>query len=148
VAENDRESAKPKKRRLRTSGSGETIRERAEKSGLKQEKQAKKSAEPNIFSSFWWGFTWPIRTIGRGFKWLGRFRAVRIIGRVFRIIGRIIFPRYIRNSFRELRLVTWPDRRTSWRLTYAVIVFSIIFGLIVAGLDWVLGKIFKEIIIK
>src|SRR3712207_6630154 len=44
----------------------------------------------------------------------------------FRLLGRILIPRYIRNSWRELKLVTWPNRQLSFRLTFAVIVFAII----------------------
>ena len=136
--------AEEQRKRRRLKSSGETVRERTEKQKQKLEK-AEEPKQGNILTAFWAGFTWPLRLIGRGiagiFRFLSRFR-------VFRIIGRILLPKYIRNSWRELRLVTWPDRVTSWKLTYAVVIFSILFGLIVAGVDFVLGKIFKELIIK
>lgn len=130
-----------KKRRVRANS--ETIRERLEKRQSETNKPAEK--EPGVLSALWSGFTWPLRQIARPFKWLGRF-----LGRykAFRIIGLIFLPRYVRSSWKELRLVTWPDRPTSWKLTYAVIVFSIIFGVIVFAVDFVLDKLFKEIIVK
>jgi preprotein translocase SecE subunit len=126
------------KRRLRTSSS-ESVRERSEKA--QQQQESSDAAGPNVLSSFWRGFTWPLRMLGRGLGWFGRFRVVRIV-------GRIVLPRYFRRSFRELRQVTWPNRRQSWKLTYAVIIFSLIFGALVAGVDYGLDKLFKELIIK
>jgi preprotein translocase subunit SecE len=138
------DNPKPKRRLRGAPPSTETIRERNVRLSAKQEVAAQKqdtAGRSNAFSAFWSGFTWPLRKLGRAIAKLERFR-------IFRIIGRILFPRYLRNSWKELRLVTWPDRRTSWRLTYAVIVFSILFGVIIYGVDTVLDKLFKEFIIK
>ena len=66
----------------------------------------------------------------------------------FRLIGRVLWPKYFRTSFHELKKVTWPSWKQSFRLTYAVIVFSVIFGISVAVVDWGLGKIFKQILLK
>jgi len=132
---NTEESNNSVKRRLKTNT--ETVRERSAKHQLK----AAEPPKPNLFSSFWFGFTWPLRKLFGYIAKLNRFR-------VFRVIGRILYPTYFRTSVKELKLVTWPNRRTSWRLTYAVIVFSVIFGIIVAIVDFVLDKLFKELIIK
>lgn len=135
VAEEPNQEAKRPKRRLRPSS--ETVRERT----AKQEQQAKITKSPGFFRLFFSGFTWPLRKAGRLIGKLGKYR-------VFRWISYIFVPPYIRNSWKELRLVSWPNMRMTLRLTYAVIVFSVVFGLIVAGVDWVLDKIFKELIIK
>lgn len=131
----------PKQRRA--GKTGETVRERMLKAQSGQRVSDVK--QPSALSTFGRGFAWPLRQAARPFRRLGRF-----LGRfrVFRIIGKILLPSYIRSSWRELRQVTWPDRRTSWKLTYAVIVFSIIFGVIVFVVDFVLDKLFKELIIK
>jgi len=129
--------ATPVKRRLRTAP--ETMRERTEK--LQNQKERDDSAGPSLARSFGWGFTWPIRKIIRAIASLGRFK-------VFRIIGLIIVPRYIRNSWNELRLVTWPNARQTISLTYAVLIFSVLFGIVVAILDFGLDKLFKAFIIK
>ncbi|MCA9327509.1 preprotein translocase subunit SecE [Candidatus Saccharibacteria bacterium] len=55
---------------------------------------------------------------------------------------------YIRDSWRELRKVTWPSFRESLRLTAAVIVFSVIFGAIIAVVDFGLDKVFRQILLK
>ena len=59
-----------------------------------------------------------------------------------------IVPRYFVNSFRELRLVQWPNRRETWRLTLAVFVFAIVFGAMVAGVDKGLDELFKKVVLK
>ncbi len=45
----------------------------------------------------------------------------------------------------ELKLVTWPDRRTTLRLTSAVVFFSVIFGIMVSLLDWGFELVFKKV---
>ncbi len=66
----------------------------------------------------------------------------------FRLIGRIIFPSYFRQSWQELRLVTWPNWTESRRLTSAVLIFAIIFGGVIAGVDYGLDKLFRNILLK
>jgi preprotein translocase SecE subunit len=132
------EDTQPKKRRIRAST--ETVRQRTEKL-QERETRATSPTRHQGLRAFWRGFLWPARQIARPFRWLGRFRVVRFL-------GRILLPRYFRGSWRELRQVTWPDRRTSWRLTYAVIIFSLIFGVIIFIVDFGLDKLFKEFIIK
>lgn len=139
VADQPAEEGNRPKRRLRAST--ETVRERTEK--LQQRAEAPKSkGRVGIFFS---GFLWPLRALGRLLARIGRFLGKY---RVFRWIGYVLLPPYVRNSWRELRQVNWPDRRKTFQLTYAVIVFSVAFGLIVAGVDFVLDRIFKEIIVK
>ncbi len=82
----------------------------------------------------------PFKVIGRVFRPLGRFKPIRII-------GYILAPPYIRNAFKELRLVTWPTGKQSRQLTFAVIIFSLIFGLIAAVIDHGLDKIFRSLIL-
>jgi preprotein translocase subunit SecE len=57
------------------------------------------------------------------------------------------FPmfKFFRSSFGEIRLVTWPNRRDTLRLTYAVIIFSVIFGIMISLLDWGFEIIFKKV---
>lgn len=83
----------------------------------------------------------PFRFIGRQIAKLGRFK-------VFRIIGYILVPPYFRNSWKELRKVTWPSSKDTFRLTFAVLMFSIVFGLFVTAADFGLDKLFKRIILN
>jgi preprotein translocase SecE subunit len=65
-----------------------------------------------------------------------------------RLIGKIIFPVYFRNSWRELRQVEWPNWRQSRQLTFAVLVFAVIFGAAIAIVDYGLDKVFKDVLLK
>jgi preprotein translocase SecE subunit len=72
------------------------------------------------------------------------FAPVRFI---FRILGKLLFVSYFKGSWHELRQVIWPTARTTWHLTGAVLVFGIFFGLLVAGLDFVFEKAFREVLL-
>jgi preprotein translocase SecE subunit len=70
------------------------------------------------------------------------------IGRLILKILRWIIPNYFIDSWREVKLVTWPSRRETWRLTSAVFIFAIVFGAMVSGVDKVLDILFKKVILK
>jgi preprotein translocase SecE subunit len=67
---------------------------------------------------------------------------------IVRIIGKILFVSYFINSWKEVRQVTWPDRRQTLRLTVAVFIFSITFGVAVSLVDYGLDKVIKRIVFK
>ena len=54
---------------------------------------------------------------------------------------------YFKGAWTELRLVRWPTRRATWGLTFAVILFSVFFAVIILLLD-ILFKYLFEIILK
>lgn len=132
----DSSSTEPTRVKRRLRPAPQTMRERTET--LQNQKPKSQSPATQGIKAFVLGFTWPLRALGRQIAKLQRFK-------VFRVIGYIIVPPYVRNSWRELRLVTWPNFVEAWRLTYAVLIFSIIFGVVVALLDFGLDKVFKEI---
>jgi len=87
----------------------------------------------------------PFRASGRGLAVAGRkANAVKPL----RILGFIIVPPYFRNSWRELRQVTWPTGRESRQLTLAVVIFAIVFGVMIAIVDYGLDKLFKQVLLK
>ena len=53
--------------------------------------------------------------------------------------------RYIRDSWMELRQVRWPNRKTTWKMVLAVVVYSALFMVIISLLDlffsWLFGLI-------
>jgi preprotein translocase SecE subunit len=128
------EPSKPKRRIVKQA---ETVREMAEKSQI-ADKSTKKGGVLRLAGRY---IAAPFKVIGRPFKKLGRFKA-------FRIIGFIVVPPYFRQSWKELRQVAWPNRRESWQLTSAVIIFSIIFGVLIALVDLGLDKVFKQVLLK
>lgn len=118
----------------------ETVRERQAKSAAKAGKTKKRpvraaarvAAKP--FNRPARAVAKPARVVARPFRWPAR------------ILGRILVPRYVRNSFKELRQVTWPTRRETWKLTFAVMIFALAFGTAVALTDYGLDKIIRRII--
>jgi preprotein translocase SecE subunit len=76
----------------------------------------------------------------------------RVLGRLLRPIGKILrkvlFIDALRNSWQELRLVTWPNWRQSSRLTLAVLAFAVVFGAVIAGVDFAVEKVFRNILLK
>lgn len=72
-----------------------------------------------------------------------KYKGVHIRGRRIRFI-----PLFLVNAWKEIRQVTWPNWRETWRLTIAVFIFAVIFAAFVGILDYGLGKLFKEVIIN
>ena len=130
--------ASKRKRRVLKAAEPVSFREQSEKAQARSAQPRKLSKPARIIAK-------PFQILGRGiakiFRPLGRFK-------FFRAIGYVLYPPYFRNAVKELRMVTWPDRRKTWRLTYAVIVFSAVFGVLVAGVDFGLDKLFREFILK
>ena len=105
----------------------------------------------------------PFRLVGKLIKSAIPFIAASFIGRavaalwnstlfipvrfLVRILAKILLVQYFVNSFKELQQVSWPDARTTARLTFAVVMFAVTFGLIVAGMDYVFEKLFREVIL-
>ena len=67
--------------------------------------------------------------------------------RVFRFL-RFLVPSYFRNSFKELKQVTWPTRKETIKLTFAVFMFAIVFGIFITIVDYGLNAVFKRILLK
>lgn len=53
--------------------------------------------------------------------------------------------RYIKGSWYELRQVRWPDRRATWGMTGALLLFTLFFVIIILLLDAGFGYLFKLI---
>lgn len=124
----------------------------------------KATVDQSLTRAFFSGFLWPLRIIGKGLSyvwkavtWLSHKPPLKQIGHAFRwffhlrairFIGRILGLRYLRESWQELKDVTWPTFHESMHLTGAVIIFSIIFGILIAIVDFGLDKIFRAVLLK
>ncbi|MDQ4044056.1 MAG: preprotein translocase subunit SecE, partial [Chloroflexota bacterium] len=51
--------------------------------------------------------------------------------------------RFWRETMAEIRKVVWPDRETTRNLTLLVIALSVVLGILLGSLDWVLFQIFE-----
>ncbi len=58
------------------------------------------------------------------------------------------FFRYLKESYRELKKVTWPDRKSAWKLTGTVFLFSLVMALFLFGLDSFFSKMFEYIFLR
>ncbi len=123
----------------------------------KKQQSKTNSDDESLVRVFFRGFFWPVRMIGKGLAWLAHRPPLKQIGHAFRwffrlkpirFIGKILGFGYLASSWRELRQVTWPTWKESRRLTGAVIIFSVIFGALVAAADYGLDKLFKQILLK
>jgi preprotein translocase SecE subunit len=54
---------------------------------------------------------------------------------------------YFKGAWSELRQVRWPNRRATWALTLAVIVFTLFWVGIILGLDTIYQFLFNELIL-
>lgn len=63
---------------------------------------------------------------------------VKLFARPFVALGR-----YIRDSWRELRLVRWPDRKATWKMTLAVLVYCAIMMIFILLLDTLFTFLFN-----
>ena len=57
------------------------------------------------------------------------------------------FFSYFSGSWRELRQVRWPNRRASWGLTLAVIIFTLVMVIFILALDYGFEQLFKQVIL-
>lgn len=53
---------------------------------------------------------------------------------------------YFRGSWQELKLVRWPDRAATWKMTGALIIFTVVFAAIILLLDFIFQTLFKLLI--
>lgn len=113
--------------------------------------------EESLARVFWRGFFLPVRLIGRGLAWFAHRPPLKQIGHAIRwffmlkpvrFIAKWTGLQYIIDSWGELREVTWPSFKESVRLTSAVVIFSVAFGLLIAVIDFFLDKVFKQILLK
>lgn len=58
----------------------------------------------------------------------------------------VALGRYIRDSFRELRQVRWPDRKSTWKMTFSVIVYVILIAAFIMLLDAFFNFAFNQLL--
>lgn len=67
----------------------------------------------------------------------------------FILIRPIVYlGRYLRDAWRELRQVRWPNRKTTWKMVLAVIVYTAIFVVFISILDLFFSWLFNLILSK
>lgn len=130
-------SSKGRKPRVRKAP---TLREQAELARAKSEQAQQPKRIRKVVSR-----------VARPVKKVPSNPVTRVLAKVIKGMGRALrwlIPSYFVNSWREVRQVTWPSRRETWRLTLAVFIFATVFGALIAGVDKGLDAIFKNVVLK
>lgn len=67
-------------------------------------------------------------------------------------LGRVVdlnrfngIQRFYRDSMSEIRKVIWPDKDTARNLTLVVIALSVVLGILLGGIDYVLFQLFEAL---
>lgn len=134
----------PRQPRRKPLKKAETVRERATKSQDKLGKVPRRRKMSGMAT----------KPAGKAFRFLGQSLNIHEShedrSKIYRFLTkhRSFVPSYFRQSFSEILLVTWPTFREVMRLTGAVVLFSVVFALIISGLDWLLEKGFQEVILN
>lgn len=58
----------------------------------------------------------------------------------------VAIGRYFKGAWEELKLVRWPDRAATWKMTGALLVFTLFFVVLIVLLDFGFAKLFKLIL--
>ncbi len=128
---------KPRKRVLKKS---ETVRERANKSSLptkpRRLRRAANSAGRPLTAA---------RRIGKK-----EYNLPLPDNRVGQLLNKRLrlFPKFLGNAWQEVRQVQWPGRNETLKLTLAVFMFAIIFGVVISVTDYGLDLLFKKVLLK
>jgi preprotein translocase SecE subunit len=72
---------------------------------------------------------------------------LKAVGKPFLIVFGPI-GRYVKGSWQELRLTKWPNRRATWGLTLAVILFSVFFAALILAADFGFETLMKQVILR
>lgn len=119
----------------------ETVRERTERTSNQQPKKRRLRSAAGTASR-------PVKKV-----WEGATKEYHVLPQKesgllgFFTRSRSLFPTYVVNSWKELRQVSWPGRKTTWKLVLAVYLFAVVFGVTIALVDYGLEKLFKEILL-
>lgn len=70
-------------------------------------------------------------------------KEVFVLARPFVAAGR-----YVRDSWRELRQVRWPNRKATWKMTFAVLLYSVMIMIFVLLLDTFFTFLFNLLLTK
>ena len=87
-----------------------------------------------------------VRTVKKGKKPAPKF--IQFLAKPFKFITApfVTLSKYLMDSWRELKLVRWPTRKETWKMTGAVIAFSVGFATLILLLDGLFNWIFKTLI--
>jgi preprotein translocase SecE subunit len=88
-----------------------------------------------------------IKRIFRPFSFILRPFKTKPIRAIGRFLKKVLLVNYFISAWREVRQVSWPNRKETAKLTFAVFIFAIGFGIFIAIIDFGLDKLFREVLL-
>ncbi|MBR2543604.1 preprotein translocase subunit SecE [Candidatus Saccharibacteria bacterium] len=86
------------------------------------------------------------KTVRKATKKLGAEKSGK---KPFILIRPVVYLfRYLGDSWKELRQVRWPNRKATWKMVLAVIIYTILFVTIITLLDMLFAWLFNLILGK
>ena len=72
-------------------------------------------------------------------------KLLRVLAKPFKFIGFpfVALAKYLAASWKELKLVRWPTRKETWKMTGAVIAFSVLILLLDGLFNWIFKALIK-----
>ncbi len=125
-----------------------TVREQAAKQQDKARQPRRLKQTASLAASPFKALASVIGSILRPLKFLlapFKTRPMRFVGR---ILSKILLLNYFKGSWHELRQVIWPKRKETTKLTFAVIMFAIVFGITISIVDFGLDKLFRKVLLQ
>lgn len=121
---------------------------RTRKLPTKKVKRTPRLKKPTFLSKIFGVIGKFIKKIFRPFRFMLKPFKSRPMRFISRLLNKILLINYFKTSWHELRQVTWPGRKETLQLTFAVFIFAIGFGLMIAVVDYGLSKLFQEVLLK
>ncbi len=146
MAENSNQNKKKPRVVKRAIKPTTSVREKATSAKI----TTKKRPVRRVLSIVWTPFRFVGRLIAKvlsPFSFVLKPFKTKPMRKIGRILSKILLINYFRESWRELKLVAWPNKKETIKLTFAVIVFALIFGFAIAIVDYGLDKIFRRLLI-
>lgn len=148
VAKKELDTAKtPSKSRVRKKQ--ESVRERTVKNAIVLEK---KTLKQKLKALIMLPFKLVFKLIGLVFYLpvliLKRLYQIKPVGILVRFLAKILLINYVVNSWKELKQVEWPSHKQTIRLSIAVFLFSVVFGMVISLVDYGLDKVIRRIVFR
>lgn len=55
---------------------------------------------------------------------------------------------YFKGAYAEIRKVKWPTRKEAAKLTFAVIIFSLVFAIFISIIDFGFNELFNKVFLQ
>jgi preprotein translocase SecE subunit len=120
---------------------------RTRKQPTKRTRKVPKIKKPSFIGKIFGPIGRFIKKILRPFSFILRPFKTKPIRAIGRFLKKVLLINYFISAWREVRQVSWPNRKETINLTFAVFIFAISFGIFIAIIDFGLDKLFREVLL-